>query len=94
MKKGPEKLEKDGKIWFWCPHHKIEGQYNGLHVTHKPEDHDAWLKRKNKQLAKRRRAKDNQNSEDTKQSEEDGSKKLVISDSLKAALMTQMDVSP
>ena len=45
-------------------------------------------------MAKRRRAKDNQNSEDIKQSEEDGSKKLAISDSLKAALMTHMDVSP
>ena len=95
MKKGPEKLEKDGKTWFWCPHHKIEGQYDGLYVTHKPEDHDAWLQRKNDRLAKRRRAKDNQkDSDEGKQSHEDGSKKLIISDSLKAALMTHMDVSP
>ena len=67
MKKGPEKLDKDGETWFWCPHHKIKGQYDGMYVTHKPEDHDAWLKRKNKRLAKRQRAKDNQkDSEDGK----------------------------
>ena len=95
MKKGPEKLDRDGKTWFWCPHHKMEGQYDGLYVTHRPEEHDVWLKRKNERLTRRRRAKENQNdSEHGKQPGEDGSKKLVISDSLKSALMTHMDVSP
>jgi len=93
MKKGPDQMDKDGKTWFWCPHHKIEGRYDGLYVTHKPEDHDAWQKRKNERLAKRKGAKDNQR-EDPKKTDEDGTKKLVISDSLKSALMTHMDISP
>ena len=95
MKKGPEKLDKDGKTWFWCSHHKIEGQYSGLYVSHKAEDHDAWLKQKNEQLAKRRQAKDSEKeSDEGNQPEDNRSNKLVISDSLKAALMTHMDVSP
>ena len=88
-------MDRDGKTWFWCPHYKIEGQSDGLYVTHKPEDHDPWLKRKNERLEKRRRAKDNNNgSEEAKQPDHDGTKKLVISDSLKATLMTHMDISP
>ena len=95
MKKGPDQMDKNGKTWFWCPHHKIQGQYDGLYVTHKPEDHDAWLKRENERLAKRRRAKDNpKESEEARKADENGTKKLVISDSLKSALTTQMDISP
>ena len=51
-------MTRDGKKWFWCPHHKIEGKYDGLYVTHKPKDHEEWLKRKNERIVKKRRAKD------------------------------------
>ena len=58
--KGPEKLlipvwrtknvgpscERDGATWWWCPHHKKPGLFDGLYMTHKPEDHDAWRKKK------------------------------------------------
>ena len=33
----------DWRMRYWCPHHKIEGKYDGLYVTQKPEDHDGWL---------------------------------------------------
>ena len=95
MKKGPEQMDKDGKTWYWCPHHKIEGKYDGLYVTHKPEDHDEWLQRKNARIAKKKRVKDDNKSENSSNKKDDeDSNKMVISDSLKAALMTHMDISP
>ena len=45
-------------------------------------------------MAERRRSKDNQKeSEESRKAGEDGTKKLVMSDSLKSALMTHMDIS-
>ena len=40
MTKTEEEIEKDGKTWYWCPRHVVPGKYDGLYVTHKPEDHD------------------------------------------------------
>ena len=94
MKKGPDQMTRDGKKWFGCPHHKFEGKYDGLNVTHKPEEHDEWLKRKNERIAKKKKAKYAQKEGDyDKKTDENGSK-LVISDLLKAALMMHMDISP
>jgi hypothetical protein len=36
-------LMKDGKTWYWCPHHKHpRGEFDGLYCLHKPEDHNEW----------------------------------------------------
>ena len=40
MKKGESMVERDGKMWYWCPKHVSPGRYDGLYVTHKPEDHE------------------------------------------------------
>ena len=88
-------MEKEGKTWFWCPHHKMEGKYDGLYVTHKPEEHDEWLQRKNARLSRKKCTKNDAKSDESSNKKEDeDSNKLVISDSLKAALMTHMDISP
>jgi len=34
-------IVKDGRTWYWCPKHKMP-DYNGLYVTHHPNDHDKW----------------------------------------------------
>ena len=28
------KVERDGKWWYWCEHHKYPGYFDGLYVTH------------------------------------------------------------
>ena len=28
-----------GRTYYWCPQHVKEGIWNGMYVTHKPEDH-------------------------------------------------------
>ena len=45
VKEGPTKVV-DGKTWYWCPHHKREGLYDGMYVTHPPDKHDEWQERK------------------------------------------------
>ena len=27
------------KTWYWCPKHVLLGKFDGLYVTHKPENH-------------------------------------------------------
>ena len=52
--KGHDSVERDGKTWFWCLNHKMDGKYNGLYVTHKPENHAEWQKQKQEQAKKKR----------------------------------------
>ena len=37
--KSEDKIMKDAKPWWWCPHHNKE---QGLYVRHKPENHAKW----------------------------------------------------
>ena len=47
-KKGANKITREGRTWYWCPHHKHpRGTFDGLYMTHKPEHHDEWRDRRN-----------------------------------------------
>ncbi len=40
-------IKRNGKTWYWCNKQKYNNQQKGvvtegMYVTHKPEDHDAW----------------------------------------------------
>ena len=38
-----------GKEYFWCPHHRLEGVFDGLYMQHKPGcGHDEWQERKDR----------------------------------------------
>jgi len=37
-------IVKGGRTWYWCPKHKMP-DYNGLYVTHHPNDHDKWAEK-------------------------------------------------
>ena len=42
-----DKITRNGKEWHWCPHHKLEGKYNGLYMPHDPnESHKKWAAKK------------------------------------------------
>ena len=32
-------VTRDDKTWHWCPKHVLLGRFDGLYVTHKPENH-------------------------------------------------------
>ena len=94
MVKTTSSVTKDGKTWHWCPHHSYEGKYDGLYVTHKPEDHDEWQKKKDASLQRKRDNKAKMNQENkVSQNQEDASKKLMLTDTLKAALLTHSDMT-
>lgn len=35
---GPTK-QRGGKKWYWCPHHVLEGKWNGMYALHPPDKH-------------------------------------------------------
>jgi hypothetical protein len=44
-------VERDGIPWYWCEKHKFNNKgvvTHGMYVTHKPDEHDAAMERRNK----------------------------------------------
>ena len=82
-KKG-DKVDKDGKTWWWCPHHKREGLFDGLYMPHKPSEHDEWKKKKDEKRAAQKGKRNGDSSSSSK-----GSKsKLQLTDAMRNALVT------
>jgi len=90
MVKTNDSVERDGKTWYWCPHHKVEGSYDGLYVTHKAEEHDEW---KNNRSQFRKKKFETKKDGDSDAASNNGSRKLYMNDNLKAALLTHSDLS-
>ena len=89
FKKGESKVV-NGITYWWCPHHKVEGKYDGLYMTHKPSEHSAWKKDRDKRneewKAKRRGKKENTTSQGSQS-------KSVMSDKLKSILTSHLSCS-
>jgi hypothetical protein len=81
--KGKGKFTKNGKDWWWCPHHVKEDHWDGLYVRHKPSQHKGWRK-------------DGSAPKETKQDadkKDDASAKLTINQRLKEVLCTRLMLS-
>ena len=92
MKKTTPMVERDGKNWWWCPKHVIPGRYDGLYVTHKPEDHEEWVQKK--EVRKAKFVKERKNDGNGPKDDSEGTnKKLALTDTLKAALLTRCDLT-
>ena len=92
VRKG-DSMVKDGKTWHWCPHHVVEGKHGGLYVTHKPEDHDDWQRKKDLNLEKKCASKGKSKNDNPSAAPTNGSKKLIINDKLKAALLAHSEMT-
>ena len=77
VKKG-ESIEKEGNTWYWCPHHKKEGLFDGLYMPHKASEHDEWAKKKKEKAEKRKASK----------SGDEPKSKLQLTESMRNALVT------
>lgn len=86
MKKGQASVECDGKTQYWCPKHVIPGKYDGLYVTHEPEDHD---EQKQNKLCQKLKGSFKDISADVPQEV----MKLAITENLKAALLTNSQMT-
>ena len=81
----------NGTQWSWCPHHKHpQGLYSGLYYKdHNETSHEEWKKaRKARDAAQK---KTDSATDDKTQGA--GKKKMVISDELKTAFVTDLCVS-
>ena len=84
-----EQVTRDGIIYYWCPHHKVEGKYNGLYMTHPPSGHDEWQRKKDYWKAKKMNGGNGRPPPAASDSEkEKDNKKLVLTEKMRTALMT------
>ena len=92
MKKTDDTIQREGKTWYWCPHHRLDGTYYGLYVTHKPEEHEEW-KRNKSEFRRNKYSKEKNNVDPDGASDDNTKKKLTIKDNLKAALLTHCELT-
>ncbi len=95
------KIECDGKTWYWCNDHRYNNkgvETNGMYVTHKPQDHEQWCLNKEKHK-KRKSSSADSDSMTSKKSKsvsvlnDSAASKLFLSKSLQAALVTTAGIT-
>ncbi len=92
-------VECDDKTWYWCDKHTYNGKNGvaskGMYVTHKPDQHDRWVKRRTK--GNRRTSSivsiDGEPKPTPPVSNDSSASKLSLSKSLQAALVTTAGIS-
>ena len=78
---------------WWCPHHKWEGELDGLYMTHSPgKGHDEWQKVKDarKQKYKEQKAAKSSGSNNATKSK----KKLSCNSEMRATLCITFQIEP
>jgi len=93
VKKG-DSMIIDGKQMWWCPKHiHPRGEFNGLYMEHKPEDHHIWAaekKRKKEEYKKKKLA----SKAGTSTPNNAKPKSFKMNDKLRTALCTQGQLTP
>lgn len=95
---GKESVEMEGRTWYWVPDFVCpRGSFSGMYMTHKPEDHAEWLRKKKYWADRKRRngnngggsrAEDETRDPPPTDSSGGSDKKLIPTNKLKQALMT------
>ena len=93
MTKGEEKKVVNGVQYWWCPHHKCKGSFDGLYMPHDPnEGHEEWKRRKEERKTKSKEKKSTATSA-APSAGSDPSQKLQLNDMMKRVLMTRFGCS-
>ena len=87
IKKG-ESIVSDGKTYHWCPHHVLQGKFDGLYMPHKAEEHDAWKAEKKERRDKYNKKSSAPPSNEPTPSSVSDAPTLGLSERMKAALLT------
>ena len=83
-----ETFERDGKQWWWCPHHKLEGHFDGLYMNHPPSQHNKWKEEKKKKRDEYKKKRDENRSNNKNSKSSVHSNQLQLSEKMRAALVT------
>jgi len=86
-----KKVFKDGAWHWWCLEHVYPGVYDGLYMTHPPDEHYKWQERKDEYKAERKNRKPKDSATDPSgktDGKTDDKLKLGLNEKMKAALMT------
>ena len=91
--KGEESVQRDGKTWYWCKHHKHpDGLWDGLYVTHTQATHDGWIKNR-EGSAKSSDTKASAAGDSDKEKASSSTSKLRLGERLKQVLCTKLMLS-
>ncbi len=92
-------IHRNDKTWYWCDKHKYNCKNgvvsNGMYVTHKPDQHDRWVKRRTKgsKMASNIASTDGKPKPTPPVSNDSSALKLSLSKSLQAALIKTAGIS-
>ena len=87
MKNVGQSKTVNGVQYWWCPHHKLPGQFDGLYVQHKPSEHDDWKRKRDEKRAQWKEKKNKSGNKSKNVSASDGNK-LQLTQKMKSALCT------
>ena len=92
MKRDGDRKVVGGKEYFWCPHHRLEGVFDGLYMQHKPgRGHEEWQERKDRMKQAKKRTGTSGGANVNVTNNDSGDKRLVLDDKMvkaKQALVT------
>jgi hypothetical protein len=96
-------VKRDGKAWYWCNDHCYNNKgvvTNGMYVLHKPQYHEQWRFRKEKDIRRKRKSNSADSAPATSEKPKPASvlnnsvaSKLSLSKSLQAALVTTAGIT-
>lgn len=97
MHKKEDKKEHNGNTWWWCPHHKLDGHFDGLYMNHPPHKHDDWVmdkkKRRDEYKKKKSANKNSFNSSYKNKTPKASSNNLQLSEKMRSALVSNFQCS-
>ena len=93
MKRTDDKKLVDGVQYWWCPHHKREGFFDGLYMPHDPNNgHAEWQRRKDE---RKQKSEDKKTGGGGNSNAPSGgtSQSLTLNENMKRVLMTRFGCS-
>jgi hypothetical protein len=98
-----ETVNRDDRTWHWCKEHRMDGVYDGMYVLHPPSGHAEWQADKDRKKVERGKANAARRpvasnptpaAASNPAASNPAAQKLALSDSLRAALVTDHAMSP
>ena len=50
VKKSNGKINRNSQVWYWCPKHNMEGEFDGMYTNNPYNKHDEWAEGKQSKI--------------------------------------------